>query len=406
MTMKSVDLPHLRSVVLAGHAGSGKTTLAEQLLFKAGAIPRLGRVDDGTAHLDFEPEEQKRKRVAEPRGRDLRVGRDADLAGRHARLPGLHRRRHRGLRRDRRRDLRHGRRRAASRPASRTPSRSAAATDTAACFFINKGDRENANPTAALDALRASFGNKIAPLQIAIGAAETFEGYVDLVHRKAWRLDGTTEVEIPIPDDLAGEVADPARPAARGRRRGRRRRPDQVPRGRGDLRPRARGVPAQGRQGIDPRAGPRRQRAQGHRPARPARRDRALPPLPRRRGRRPRPTDKSGATVEVAADENGPLLVRVFKTTADPFVGRLTYLRVLSGHAPFAGARLEQQPERGRADRPAAAAPRQGAGADRRAQGRRDRRGRQAGRDRDRRHARSRARSRSCCRRSTSPSRR
>src|SRR5438128_1833490 len=61
MTMKSVDLPHLRSVVLAGHAGAGKTTLAEQLLFKGGAIPRLGRVDDGTAHLDFEPEEQKRK---------------------------------------------------------------------------------------------------------------------------------------------------------------------------------------------------------------------------------------------------------------------------------------------------------------------------------------------------------
>src|SRR3982751_5850432 len=61
MTMKSVDLPHLRSVVLAGHAGAGKTTLAEQLLFRAGAIPRLGRVDDATAHLDFEPEEQKRR---------------------------------------------------------------------------------------------------------------------------------------------------------------------------------------------------------------------------------------------------------------------------------------------------------------------------------------------------------
>src|SRR3954462_11477057 len=61
MTLKSHDLAHIRSVVLAAHAGSGKTTLAEQLLFRAGAIPRLGRVDDGAAHLDFEPEEQKRR---------------------------------------------------------------------------------------------------------------------------------------------------------------------------------------------------------------------------------------------------------------------------------------------------------------------------------------------------------
>src|SRR5512142_1355591 len=61
MTTKSVDLPHLRSVVLAGHAGSGKTTLAERLLFDAGAVTRLGRVDDGSASLDFEPEEQKRR---------------------------------------------------------------------------------------------------------------------------------------------------------------------------------------------------------------------------------------------------------------------------------------------------------------------------------------------------------
>ncbi len=61
MTMKNVDPAHLRSIVLAGHAGGGKTTLAEHLLFQAGAIQRLGKVDDGTAHLDYEPEEQKRR---------------------------------------------------------------------------------------------------------------------------------------------------------------------------------------------------------------------------------------------------------------------------------------------------------------------------------------------------------
>ena len=80
MTMKSVDLPHLRSVVLAGHAGAGKTTLGEQLLFKAGAIPRLGKVDDGTSHLDFEPEEQKRRESLSLAVGDVRDGRHADHA--------------------------------------------------------------------------------------------------------------------------------------------------------------------------------------------------------------------------------------------------------------------------------------------------------------------------------------
>ena len=51
----------LRNAVLAGHAGSGKTSLAEHLLHTTGAIARAGRVDDGTASLDWEPEEQKRK---------------------------------------------------------------------------------------------------------------------------------------------------------------------------------------------------------------------------------------------------------------------------------------------------------------------------------------------------------
>jgi elongation factor G len=50
----------IRNVALVGHSGSGKTTLAEALLFRAGAIPRPGRVEDGATVCDFEPEEIKR----------------------------------------------------------------------------------------------------------------------------------------------------------------------------------------------------------------------------------------------------------------------------------------------------------------------------------------------------------
>ena len=207
MTMKSVDPAHLRSVVLAGHAGGGKTTLAEHLLFQAGAIQRLGKVDDGTAHLDYEPEEQKRQQSLSLAVATFEHERDPHHARRHARLPGLRRRGRQRLRGGRRRAVRHRRLRdGRGRPRER-PSRSVGRRAGRRCFFINKCDKEHANPTAALDALRARFGNKIAPLHLAIGAGEAFEGYVDLVHRKAWRFDGKTEVEIPIPDNLADEVA-------------------------------------------------------------------------------------------------------------------------------------------------------------------------------------------------------
>ena len=113
------------------------------------------------------------------------------------------------------------------------------ATNTAACFVLNKCDRENADPARALDELRASFGNKVAPLHLAIGAADTFSGYVDLVHRKAWRFEGGKEVEIPVPAEHGRRGRPAPRPAARGRGRGGRRGVREVPGRGGDLRRRA-----------------------------------------------------------------------------------------------------------------------------------------------------------------------
>jgi elongation factor G len=329
MTMKSVDLPHLRSVVLAGHAGSGKTTLAEQLLHRAGAIPRLGRVDEGTAHLDFEPEEQKRRESL-----SLAVG-TFEADGTRTSLvdtPGYP---------DFIADVIEGFAAAdgaifvmdASGGVEAGLEHAVAlgrSNGRAACFFINKSDRENANPTVALDALRASFGNKVAPLQVAIGAAESFEGYVDLVHRKAWRWDGTTEVEIPIPEGLVGEVAT---------------RRDQLLEAAAEADDDVLTKYLEGDEISDPeleaclRKGVKESilapvlvgsavKGIGLRGLL----DAIVRYLPSPADEAPtKALDKSGAVVEVPADESGPLLVRVFKTTADPFVGRLTYLRVLSG---------------------------------------------------------------------------
>ena len=329
MTMKSVDLPHLRSVVLAGHAGSGKTTLAEQLLFKASAIPRLGKVDDGTAHLDFEPEEQKRRESL-----SLAVG-TFEYDGTRISLvdtPGYP---------DFVADMIEGFAAVdgalfvvdASAPIEAGLEQAVAlgrSSGRAACFFINKSDRENADPTAALDALRATFGDKIAPLQLAIGAAESFGGYVDLVHRKAYEWDGSKEVEIPIPDELAGEVD---------------KRRDQLLAAAAEADDDVLVKYLEGEEVSDPELEACLRKGVKESVLAPvlvgsaakgiglqALLDAFTRYLPSPADEAPvKATDKAGATSEVPADESGPLLVRVFKTTADPFVGRLTYLRVLSG---------------------------------------------------------------------------
>ena len=330
MTTKSVDTPHLRSVVLAGHAGAGKTTLAEALLFRTGTISRQGRVEDGTTTLDYEPEEQKRHMSL-----SLAVA-SLDDEGNLVSIvdtPGYP-------------DF------AAEVVSAYQAVDSAlicvdatggveAGTEnavglarrnrTAALFVVNKCDRENADPGAVLDALRGAFGSKIAPLQLAIGQAETFSGYVDLVHRRAYRWDGRQEVEVAIPAEMEAEVAA---------------RRDQLLEAAVEADDDILTKYLEGEEISDAELD-----ACLHRGVR----DSILAPVlvasatkgiglrglldaivrylptpaeePSAAAREP----KSGDSVEVAPDAAGPLLVRVFKTTADPFVGRLTYLRVLAG---------------------------------------------------------------------------
>ena len=330
MTTKSIDLPHLRSVVLAGHAGAGKTTLAEQLLFRAGAVSRLGKVDDGTAHLDFEPEEQKRREslslavaTFETDGTRITLVDTPgypDFVGEV--IQGFTAADGAIIAVDASSGVEAGLEQAVALGRS---------TNTAACFFINKSDRENADPSAALDALRTTFGPKIAPLQVAIGAADSFSGYVDLVHRKAYRLDGSKEVEVDIPAELAEEVT---------------RRRDQLLEAASEADDNVLTKYLEGEEVSDPELEACLRKGVKESVLAPvlvgsAARGIGLQalldaivrylPSPADEGPTVAREPKSGDEIPVAPDPDGPLLARVIKTTADPFVGRLTYLRVLSG---------------------------------------------------------------------------
>ncbi len=329
MTTKSVDLPHLRSVVLAGHAGTGKTTLAERLLFDAGAITRLGRVDDGSASLDFEPEEQKRQQsltlaVAELEHNGTRVQLidtpgyadfQAEVVEGFAAVDAA------VLVMDATGGVDAGLEYAVS---------LARANGKAALFFVNKCDRENSNPGSAMDKLRAAFGQKLAPLQVAIGSAESFNGYVDLVHRKAYTLQGGKEVEGPVPANLADEVAT---------------RRDQLIEAASEADDDVMVKYLEGEEISDDELETCLVKAVQSGLVAPilvgsASKDvgvRGLMeaivqylPSPADAGQLT-VLDKNGKEAKLTPDANGPLVVRVFKTTADPFVGRLSYLRVYSG---------------------------------------------------------------------------
>ena len=327
--MQHDELPRLRNVVLAGHAGSGKTTLGEHLLFVTGTITRLGRVDDGTANFDFEPEEQKRKlslslavnvlRYDEHRITLLDTPGYADFVGEV--ISGFAAADSAIITMDASGGVEAG---------TEAAIRLGRQLERAAIFVLTKCDRENADPLGALDALRAEFGSKIAPLHVPIGAAETFRGYVDVVHRKAFVFEKGQPTEVPIPAELAEEVA---------------KRRDQLLEAAAEADDDVMVKFLEGSEVTDAELD-----ACLHRGVR----DRILAPvlvtsaakeigilglldaieryLPTPDEEPPvKVKDAAGKVVEVPPDPNGPLVLQVFKTTADPFVGRLSYFRVWSG---------------------------------------------------------------------------
>jgi len=194
--MKQYGLEDIHNVVLLSHCGAGKTSLSEAILFTAGAIKRLGKVDDGTTTSDYDPAEVKRKisinlamlpgewqgtkinlidtpgysdfagevkaaiRVSEGAiivicaASGVEVGSEQVWAySEEASLPRL--------------------------------------------ILVNKMDRENADFYRTLEQLQSKFGSRCLPLQLPIGAQDDFQGIVDLLAMKSYTGSPAKEAEVP-----------------------------------------------------------------------------------------------------------------------------------------------------------------------------------------------------------------
>jgi len=201
--MQKHGLDTIHNTVLLSHGGAGKTSLAEAMLFSAGAVSRLGKVDDGSSTSDYEQDEIKRKisinlSLLPCEWRDTKLN-IIDAPG-YTDFVG---------------EVKAGMR----------VSEGAVVVACAASgvevgtemvwgyceeaglprlLFVNKMDRENADFFKIVEEIRAKLGKKCLPLQLAVGAHTGFEGVVDLLEMKAYT--GTKSQEADIPEALKAQA--------------------------------------------------------------------------------------------------------------------------------------------------------------------------------------------------------
>ncbi|PYN40587.1 MAG: elongation factor G, partial [Candidatus Rokuibacteriota bacterium] len=202
----AIEIGKIRNVGVVGHGGVGKTTLVEAMLFAAGAVTRLGRVDDGSTTTDFDPDEIKRKisintSVAYCDWRSHRV----NLVD----TPG------------------YGDFIADARAGLRVVEAAVVVVDAVAgvqvqtekvwkfateynlprVVVVNRLDRERADFFRTFEALGRRLKGRLVALHIPIGEESGFKGFVDLVRMKAVAVAGGK----PSEGDIQGDLADRAK---------------------------------------------------------------------------------------------------------------------------------------------------------------------------------------------------
>jgi elongation factor G len=202
--MEQYRLEDIRNLVLLSHSGAGKTSLAEAILFAAGAVTRLGKVDDGTTTSDYDPDEIKRKislslsmlpcdwkktkiNLIDTPGYSDFVGevKEAIRVSEGAVIVVC----------------------AASGVEVGTEQvwEYSEAADLPRFIFINKMDRENADFYKTLEQVQSKFGSKCLPLQMPIGSQSGFQGVIDLLTMKSYTGSPAKEGEIPSSEQARAE---------------------------------------------------------------------------------------------------------------------------------------------------------------------------------------------------------
>jgi elongation factor G len=207
--VKTYPTENIRNIVLVGHGGSGKTSLAEALLFRSGATTRLGKITEGNTVCDFD-EEEIRKGISistalAPVEWDKCKINVLDAPGYADFI---------------------GEMRAAMRVAdlavfvvsaveglevqTQVAWNYAEQLDLPRMFFINKVDRENSSFRRTLEQLRDAFGKAVAPISLPLGREHDFKGVISVMDETAHEYDFSTgkSKEVPIPEERMERVRE------------------------------------------------------------------------------------------------------------------------------------------------------------------------------------------------------
>ncbi len=317
----------IRNILVAGHAGCGKTTLTEALLYLSGATERMGRVEDGSTASDFDPEEVRRKAslnssvipveyegikynlIDTPGLFDFETGAAEGVMAAESVLICVSGR-------------------SGVSVGAEKAYRMACKQNKARMIFVTKTDLENADYFKILEQMKIEFGPSVCPCVVPVRLDDGTVAYINLFSQKAFKYEGGKQIQIDLPDighrfegliqAMSEAIAETDEALMEKFFEGEPFTTEEIVQGMatgvrsGQITPVFCGS-AVNNQALDMLLynmnvllpGADTAAAVGE--------------------------TKDGEPVEVTADPDAPLCAYVFKTVADPFVGKLSFIKVLSG---------------------------------------------------------------------------